>query len=43
MLSGVKIPAEELEGTLTLGRAGLSGLPHHLQPARSGSVMGWSI
>ena|SRR6266699_5634115 len=39
----VKVPAEELGGSLTLGREGLSGLPHHKKPARSGSVKGWSI
>jgi hypothetical protein len=31
-----KLPAEELAGSLTLGREGLSGLPHHQQPPRSG-------
>ena len=38
-----KVPAEELGGSLTLRRAGLSGLPHHQKPARSGVGEGWSI
>jgi hypothetical protein len=32
----VKVPAEELGGSLTLGREGLPGLLHHKKPARSG-------
>jgi len=39
----VKLPAEELEWSLTLGKEGLSGLPHHQKPARSGFTEGWSI
>jgi hypothetical protein len=31
----VKVPAEELGWSLTLGREGLSGLPHHKKPARN--------
>jgi hypothetical protein len=36
----VKVLAEALGGSLTLGRAGLAGLPHHHKPARSGSGKG---
>lgn len=32
----VKIPVEELGGSLTLGREGPSGLLHHQKSARSG-------
>ena len=39
----VKLPAEELEWSLTMGKEGLSGLPHHQTPARSGFTEGWSI
>ena len=39
----MKAPAEELGASLTLGREGLPGLPHHKKPARSGSVKGWPI
>ena len=39
----VKLPAEELEWSLTLGREGPSGLPHHQKPARSGFTEGWLI
>src|SRR5215471_8576843 len=39
----VKIPAEELGRSLTLGREGLSGLPHHKKPVRNGFAEGWSI
>ena len=38
-----EVPAEEFGGSLTLGRAGLAGLPHHQKPTRSGSGKGWSI
>src|SRR2546421_783179 len=31
----VKVPAKGLTWSLTLGREGLSGLPHHQKPARS--------
>lgn len=31
-----KVPAEELGWSLTLGREGLSGPPHHKKPARKG-------
>ena len=30
----VKVPAEKLGGSLTLGREGLPGLSHHKKPAR---------
>ena len=33
MVEGIR---SELGGSLTLGRADLSGLPHHQKPARSG-------
>ena len=36
----VKLPAEELEWSLTMGKEGLSGLPHHQTPARSGFTEG---
>jgi hypothetical protein len=39
----VKVPVEALGWSLTLGREGLSGLPHHQKPARSGFAEGWSI
>jgi hypothetical protein len=39
----MKVLAEEFGGSLTLGRAGLAGLPPHQKPARSGSGRGWSI
>ena len=39
----VKGPAEERGWSLTLGRKGLSGLPHHTTLARSGFAEGWSI
>jgi hypothetical protein len=39
----VKIPADKLGWSLTLGREGLSGLPHHQKPARNGYAEGWSI
>jgi hypothetical protein len=35
--------ADELGGSLTLGRAGLPGLPHHKKIARSESGKNWSI
>jgi hypothetical protein len=38
----VKILAETLGWSLAPGREGLSGLPHHEKPARSGSGNGWS-
>ena len=39
----VKGPAEERGWSLTLGRKGLSGLPHHQKPAPNGYAEGWSI
>jgi hypothetical protein len=39
----VKVLAEELVWSLTLGREGLSGLSHHQKPARSGFAEGWLI
>ncbi len=39
----MKVPAEELGWNLTLGREGLSGLPHHKKPAPNGFGEGWSI
>jgi hypothetical protein len=38
-----KVPPEELGASLTLGREGLSGLPHHQKPARNGFGEGWLI
>ena len=38
----VKVLAEILGWSLAPGREGLSGLPHHEKPARSGSVRGWT-
>jgi hypothetical protein len=39
----VKVPAEELGWSFTLGREGLSGLPHHQKPAPNGFAEGWLI
>jgi hypothetical protein len=39
----VKVPAEERGWSLTLGRKGLSGLPHHQKPAPNAFAVGWSI
>ena len=39
----VKLPAEALAWSLTLGKQGLSGLPQHQTPARCGFTEGWSM
>ena len=39
----MKVPAAKLEWSLTPGREGLSGLPHHKKPAQSGLTEGWVI
>jgi 2-oxoglutaroyl-CoA hydrolase len=39
----VKVPAEELGWSLSRGRVGLTGLPHHRKPTRSGFAEAWSI
>src|SRR5213078_4044967 len=39
----MKVPAAKLVWSLTQGREGLSGLPHHKKPAQSGLTEGWVI
>jgi len=39
----MKVPAAKLVWSLTPGREGLSGLPHHKKPAQSGFTEGWVI
>ena len=39
----MKVPAAKLVWSLTPGREGLSGLPHHKKPAQSGLTEGWVI
>jgi hypothetical protein len=39
----VNMLAEALGWSLAAGKEGLSGRPHHKQPARSGFAEGWSI
>ena len=39
----MKVPAAKLVWSFTLGREGLSGLPHHKKPAQSGFAEGWLI